>query len=216
MRRRIAFALVVPALVVGLVAPGQAAEQGGPAREVRLTLTNLTPGQAFSAPLFAVGTKPHIFLLGRKASFEVALIAEEGDNSALAAKLEARGVREVIALTDPVMPGQSVSVDVMVKPGESLSVETMLVQTNDGFVGVSHLPLDAIHEGSLYLRTFDAGTERNNEMAAFIPGPPFDGHMRDPQGGVITYHPGIMGIADLDPNVYGWDEPSAMLTLEGL
>jgi len=55
-----------------------------------------------------------------------------------------------------------------------------------------------------YLGAYDAGSGANNEDGAFIPGPaggnPF---VRDPEGSVVTMHPGIEGVGALDPAVYG-------------
>jgi hypothetical protein len=95
-----------------------------------------------------------------------------------------------------------------------LSVVTMLVNTNDAFTGLDSLRLhgDRIVRSR---RAYDAGSERNNELAAFIPGPccgnPF---VRDPEGELIRRHPGITGVGDLDPAVYGWEEPVAKITIE--
>jgi hypothetical protein len=62
---------------------------------------------------------------------------------------------------------------------------------------------------------YDAGSERNNELATHIPGPccnnPF---VRDPEGALIGPHPGIAGVGDLDPAVYSWTGPVAKITVE--
>ena len=45
----------------------------------------------------------------------------------------------------------------------------MLTNTNDGFTGVAGLaPLDLM---TTYVSAYDAGTEVNNELCPFIPGP---------------------------------------------
>ena len=46
----------------------------------------------------------------------------------------------------------------------------MLVQTNDGFAGVDSLWLRGLRTRTYDLRALDAGTEANNEMAAYVPG----------------------------------------------
>ena len=92
----------------------------------------------------------------------------------------------------------------------------MLVQTNDGFVGADSLRLPKKESWSVYLRTYDAGTEKNNELAEYVPGPPFGGSLRDPSHQRIHLHRGILGIGDVDPEIYGWDEPSAKLTITQL
>jgi hypothetical protein len=85
----------------------------------------------------------------------------------------------------------------------------MLVNTNDAFTGLDSL---RVHGKGAVIDAiaYDAGSERNNKLAAFIPGPccnkPF---VRDPEGALIRPHDGITGIGDLDPAVYGWPEPAA-------
>ena len=84
-------------------------------------------------------------------------------------------------------PGESVTVTVRSPRWARLSLATMLVQTNDGFVGVNGLRLKGLSARSFNLRALDAGTEANNEMAAYVPGPPFGGTMRDPTHQRIRY-----------------------------
>jgi hypothetical protein len=38
--------------------------------------------------------------------------------------------------------------------------------------------------------------------------------VRDPEGELIRRHPGITGVGDLDPALYGWEEPVAKITIE--
>jgi hypothetical protein len=96
---------------------------------------------------------------------------------------------------------------------DQLTLLTMLVNTNDAFTGLDSL---SIHGKGAVIETvaYDAGSERNNELAAFIPGPccnnPF---VRDPEGALIRPHDGITGVGDLDPAVYSWPEPAARITV---
>ena len=215
-KRRIVLSILTVALSVSIAAPARAGEAGDGMRTVRITIQNRTEHQIFSPPLIAVGHAPGIFRLEHEASRGIRFIAEIGDNSVLAAALENRsGVTKVIALEEPVLPGESISVTVQVAAGYRLSVATMLVQTNDGFTGVSALPLDSL-VGTVGLRSFDAGSERNNELANYVPGPPFGGMRRAPEGGVIMYHDGIKGVGDLDPETYDWEEPAAGLRITNL
>jgi len=91
---------------------------------------------------------------------------------------------------------------------------TMLVNTNDAFTGLDSRQL--VGQGAvLYKMAYDAGSERNNELKGYIPGPccgnPF---VRDPEGELIRMHPGITGVGELDPAVYGWTGPVAKITIE--
>ena len=185
--------------------------------DYQVTLENLTPAQVFSPPIFVAHTKDqHIFEVGAFASDELRAIAEDGNNGPLASLLAgAPGIFSVEATSAPVPPGQSVTVVVRAPRGARLSLAAMLVQTNDGFTGIDGLRL-GIRDRQRKLDTYDAGTEANNELAAFVPGPPFGGTLRAPTHDAIAHHPGILGVGDVDPNVYNWTDPSARLTVAPL
>jgi hypothetical protein len=90
----------------------------------------------------------------------------------------------------------------------------MLVNTNDAFTGVDSLRLRN-RKVVIHARAYDAGSEKNNQLASHIPGPvggnPF---VRDPEGELIRMHPGIQpGVGDLDPAQHGWDGPVAKITI---
>jgi hypothetical protein len=95
-----------------------------------------------------------------------------------------------------------------------LTILTMLVNTNDAFTGLDAHRLRG-RGGTFVTNAYDAGSERNNELIGFIPGPccgnPF---VRDPEGELIRHHMGIMGVGDLDPDVYGWTDPVARIAIE--
>jgi len=215
-------ALVALALVA-LAAPPPAAGSAGPAGEEeqwKVTITNLTPSgsQPLSPPLFVIHSNGvDVWSVGDIASHVVAAIAEDANNApAESAIAQLPGVMDVFTGEGgPIPPGESRSYVVRTEGiFNRLTVLTMLVNTNDAFTG-----LDSFHvrptAGPLRRMAYDAGSEKNNEMMEFIPGPccgnPF---VRDPEGELIRPHPGILGVGDLDPNVYGWTEPAAMITIE--
>jgi hypothetical protein len=90
----------------------------------------------------------------------------------------------------------------------------MLVNTNDAFTGLDALRLRG-HGATLARMAYDAGSEANNELRGFIPGPccnhPF---VRDPEGQLIRPHPGITGAGELDPALYDWQDPVARFTIQ--
>ncbi len=204
----------------------------------KITLTNLTMGvpgmggQIFSPPIFAAhpaGAK--IYEVGKEANAAIVALAENGDSSGLAAIAAAAGAN-VVALTPPegfVVPSTPDSpgtVTVMLEANamnSALSFATMLVSTNDAFIGVADLPLyDDMGmpiTTSLPLTSYDAGSEQNTERASDIPGPvgvddPEDLNNRVPtEGGVITPHPGIQLVGDVTA-AFAWTEPTATLTIE--
>ena len=198
-----------------------------------ITLTNLTTGepgmggQIFSPPIFAAhlaGFK--IYTVGEKAEPPLVDLAENGDTSALAAIAAAGGANSVVG-DDLVFPGTSVTVMVSADAMNSaLSFATMLVSTNDAFIGVTDIPLyDEMGmpiKTTIDLTAYDAGSEQNTERGTDIPGPvglppdedPEGSNNRVPtEGGEITPHPGIMGVGDVLPS-FAWKEPTAMLTIE--
>ena len=109
-----------------------------------------------------------------------------------------------------------------------LSVATMLICTNDGFTGVSRLPLP-VRTGeaiSIYAPAYDAGTEINTEDFSDLvpPCPALTGVSSDDsgsgasnpelaEGGVVRYHRGVDGIADLIPAIHDWHRAAAKITV---
>ena len=180
-----------------------------------VTLENLTDGQIFSPPIFITHKRGYqLFYLRGRTSEELRLIAETGNNGPAAESANAsRKVFDVEALSVPLLPGESLTVTIQARKNSNLSLASMLVQTNDGFVGANSLRLPRENTRDFYLRTYDAGTEKNNELADYVPGPPFGGTLRDPSYQRIRLHRGILGIGDVDPAIYGWDEPTAKLTI---
>jgi hypothetical protein len=228
-KRFLLFALVAIAtagLLTGSAMGDHDDDQGGTKRW-QVTIENLTPAgpgapgsQPLSPPLFVVHSgRADVWSVGEIASHPVAAIAEDANNGPAESALgQLRGVRDVFTGAGGPIPSGA-SRMFMVETGgkfSRLSVVTMLVNTNDAFTGLDSLRL----RGDRIVRSriaYDAGSEQNNELAAFIPGPccgnPF---VRDPEGELIRRHPGITGFADLDPAVYGWEGPVAKITIERL
>jgi Spondin_N len=217
--KRFLFGLTVLVLSVVIAAPAGAAPRGGGARGWLVTVENLTPAgsQPLSPPLVVVHS-PHadVWSVGTIASHGVAAIAEDANNAPLEEALpQLRGVEAVFTVPGgPIPPGEARSFGVETRAQfDRLTLLTMLVNTNDAFTGLDSL---RIHGQSAVVETmaYDAGSERNNELAAFIPGPccnnPF---VRDPEGALIRPHDGITGVGDLDPAVYDWPEPAARITI---
>lgn len=96
-------------------------------------------------------------------------LAEDGDASALATVPESGGAFDTpdgASAPGPIFPGGSYTFTVEAAPGDQLSFATMLVQSNDLFVGVEDLALfdgDTPIDGSITaeLGLYDAGTEVN-------------------------------------------------------
>ena len=222
MKRFIVLATVA-VVAVGLVTASAAADDGG-GKAWQVTIENLTPAvpgapgsQPLSPPLFVVHSmKADVWSVGQMASHPVAAIAEDANNAPAESGLsDLKGVRDAFTGAGGAIPsGTSRTYTVETRGNHNrLSLVTMLVNTNDAFTGLDSYRLRG--RGAVLTRmAYDAGSERNNELAAFIPGPccghPF---VRDPEGALIRMHPGIRGVGDLDPAVYGWDGPVAKITI---
>lgn len=218
--RRMAMTAVAVA-AASLLLPAVAAAQPGITYQV--TITNLTPGQPITPPVVAThGIGFHIFVPGTEAPEPLAILAEEGNPAPLAAALEAIGVVHDVAVGDgPLLPGDSTTVEVEAR-GKAvfLSAVGMLATTNDAFFGLDSFFLP----GHPWLRhtdapAYDAGSEENNELCDFIPGPPCESaeaRATDGAEGVITVHNGIHGVGDLLPEVWSWHNPVVRIDVQRL
>ena len=194
------------------------------ARTYEITVTNLTRGQVLSPP-FVVEHTPEmtpLWQLGQPASDGLAAIAEDADVSILTAALDgADGVVSISNGSGPIPPGMTGTITIEVRGKRTLvSLAAMLVQTNDAFMGAQALELPRSRGESRAVVTtvpaYDAGSEANNELGDFIPGPPFgNGGVRDTAGaeGFVHVHAGVHGIGDLAAEIYDWRNPTAEIRI---
>jgi hypothetical protein len=208
--RRIVLGVVLALLATVFLIPSAGGTTAKKNRSWQVRITNLTPAgsQPLSPPLLVVHSRrADVWSLGQIATHPVAAIAEDANNTP--AEMALTGFPGVLSVETgaggPIPPGASGTYTVDAGGRfNRLTVLTMLVNTNDAFTG-----LDSAHlRGRGFTRStnaYDAGSERNNELIAFIPGPccnhPF---VRDPEGALIRMHEGITGRGDLNPAVYGW------------
>lgn len=208
-KRTITHALVAAALV----GTGGVAQ----ATDFEVTVTNITAGVYFT-PLIASAHPANVamFELATEASPELQAIAEGGDVSSMAALLESVGA-SVATGGGLLAPGQSETLVVSTSDENTrLSLSSMLLPTNDGFLGLNSIVLPASAGVTEYhfSRAYDAGTEANDELVgsgapgeAGFPAPPpvvasglgTGGHgVPATVEGFITVHRGVLG--DLDPD----------------
>jgi len=206
----------------GATAPGLDGLPDGMAT-YQVTIENLTPAtadgasQPFSPPILATHDRlVHVFRPGTYASTELAQVAEDAQGAALVAQLEASDhVQQVVQGGGVILPGASMSFEIRtVGSADRLSAVFMLVNTNDGFGGLDAMRLPPRGATEYLVRAWDAGSERNTELASDIPGPCCGSHgVRVPTHERILPHRGILGVGDLDPAVYGWRGPVARVTV---
>lgn len=193
----------------------------------QVTVTNLTRGQSFTPILVASHKKGlTLFTLGEPASSQLQTLAETGDTGPLANLLSASpDVKDVTTSSGLTNPGQTVTL--VVKTGgdfDHISVAAMLIPTNDGFFAVNG---SAGPKGdktlTIYSPAYDAGTERNDESCASIPGPFFSecagpgasGHPV-PGEGYVFIHAGIHGVGSFRPADRDWRNPVAKISIRRL
>jgi hypothetical protein len=180
---------------------------------VRVRITNVSK-QIISPPLVLTHSwKARVFIPGNPASTELSVLAEDGDPSALAALLgESDEVLDVAVADGPLLPGATMIFD-LERRGRfnRVSAVGMLVTTNDAFFGLdNYLVGDDPQNQRMSVPAWDAGTEFNNELCGFIPGPPCGNPLvRDTDGaeGFVHTHPGINGGGDLSPADWNWQNP---------
>ena len=209
--------------------------QEGPQFEV--TITNLTRGQRFTPILMATHQDGfNLFRLGQPAMPQLKTLAEEGNNGPMVALLSGMTdlVKEVASSPAPppldrlTGPGQSITL--RIHGGgrfNHISIAAMLIPTNDAFFAVDAVPLPRGNDiVTVYAPAYDAGTEKNDEMCASIPGPGFPecvtpsnpsgdgGGAQNNQGeGFVHIHAGIHGIGNFMAANRDWRNPVAKIVI---
>lgn len=223
-------------IALTLLVPELAGADGG--RTYKVTITNLTAGQPFSPPVLVTHSKrTDIFTVGEPASDGILAIAENGDNSLLLATLaDDPNVHQVVEGSAPLVPANdpgdtgfesSMTFEITARGrARYLSFANMLICTNDGFTGLDSVRLPS-RSTTVYSPGYDARTETNTEDFADIV-PPCQGLIGvssdDPgtgtsnpllvEYGVVIPHAGIVGGADLLPQVHNWGDPVAKIEIE--
>ncbi len=219
-------ALAGLAVLLALLAGGLLSADGhGDEMIVEMSITNLTRGQIMS-PVFVArhdqGAGP-LYALGEAASEDLAKMAEDADASGLLAAWnpeENGNVSEAMVATlddGAIPPGATVDLEFRVNDGKSLiSFASMLVSTNDAFIGASGL--DVSKSGTIYLTAYDSGSEANSENCEYVPGPPCGNHVEDDAEaeGFVHVHAGIHGGegSGLNPATHDWRNPVARLVIK--
>lgn len=214
------------------VEPGSAAPPPPTIATFQVTISNLTNGQPMSpAAVIAHQTGFQVFEIGAPASVALEVLAEGGNNTDLLALAE----DDVSVLTTasgagPIPPGQSEVISFEIQErfisNTNFSVSTMLVNTNDAITGVNTISMEGLEVGDSLTRrgvAYDAGTEADDEMAIYIPGPAGGGEGfnadRDDQVNAVTMHTGVVtahdGLATSALNgQHKFDNPTIQVRIE--
>ena len=224
--KRIIAPSVIAALLVGAVMIRPLSGQAGPRYAV--TVTNMTRAQSFTPILVATHTPAvRLFVPGTAASPELRDLAEEGNIGPFTTLLRGmrREVFDVVSTAGLLTPGVTVGIEVAGNDSfDRISIAAMLIPTNDGFFGVTGVLLPKGNDVlTIDAPVYDAGTERNDERCASIPGPNF-AECRGPGGGArvgggegaVTVHNGIHGVGDLLASERDWRNPVARIVIRRL
>lgn len=220
-----AYRAVSAAAVSALSVLGSGPVFGDAPQAFKVTITNITRDQQFT-PILVATHRPRVrlFTLGQPASAELQTLAEEGNTAPLANLLRnTPGVQEVVTGSGLLGPGQSTMLTVGAGGDHPrFSVAAMLIPTNDAFFALNGVEGPNGNESlTLFAPAYDAGSERNDELCASIPGPSFvecggPGGAGAPAGGeegFVHIHAGIHGIGDLDAAERDWRNPVAQITI---
>ncbi|MCG8426658.1 MAG: spondin domain-containing protein [Chromatiales bacterium] len=210
------------------------------AREITVEITNISNAIYFTPLLVAAHDRDtHLFQLGQPASDALRLMAEEGDNSELVQQIETvEGVFDANPAGGLLEPGASATAELELdgKRTSRLSITAMLLPTNDGFVGLDSFRIprrSGTH--TVFLRSYDAGTEANDELITGSGAPGVPGIPADPGGNSGTGGTGLAGpdvndtvhvhrnnVGDLDPTggpsdldagIHRWSDPIARVVI---
>jgi len=184
-----------------------------------VTIFNITKSQNFTPILLATHhSSVSLFTPGLVASSQLEILAEGGATMPLQDLLDGNpDVLETVTTDGLLLPGQSVTVEIQADVHfNRLSITSMLIPTNDTFVGLRSMKLLPLRSTMFTLTAYDAGTELNDELCANIPGPDCGGEGDNTVGGegFIFTSNGISGIGDLEPDVFDWRNPVARVRVK--
>lgn len=209
------------------------------AAEIDVKITNLTQGIYFT-PLLITAHSDDLYLYkpGMAASTDLQKVAEGGDISGFTDTLSSTSADSIANPAEGLLaPGASVETMLTTMDDNThLSVVSMLLPTNDGFVGLDswEIPTE-VGTYTIYLNGYDAGTEANDEIINGGGMPGAAGIPVDPSGNngtgatgvtmseetqVVHIHRGNLGDddiaggkSDLDNKIHRWLNPVAKVTV---
>jgi hypothetical protein len=191
----------------------------GESHRYAVTVTNITRGQIL-APVAVISHNNgyKLFSLGKPASSELAVLAEEGSATALLnSAMNMPSVFRTAVSKGAVMPGASQTIEIEASGKfPEISVASMLVSSNDGFMSVRGLRAPRQGMVTVEADAYDAGSEANSENCAFVPGPPCGSHVHDqsPAEGYVHIHAGIHGIGGLNAAMHDWRGAVAQIVVK--
>jgi len=189
-----------------------------------ISVTNLTQAQPMSPIAVMLHNEGDFWQVGTSASNALEKLAESGDNSELLDNniiLVGKSGAGIL----PAGMSETIMLDIQDNIPAKLSLATMLVNTNDAFTGINALAIEnlAVNESiSVFTSSYDAGTEKNSELMATIPGPAAGGEgfnsARDDvdfvamHAGIVSQDDGLM--QSVLTQAHRFDNPSLKVTIK--
>lgn len=203
------YRLLLVAASVGLLAGCPSSDDDDKTKSYRYTVNvaNQTANQPMSPLAVLVHNSDYqLFEVGQSASVELEYLAEGGSNAELIALAGSNDdIDQGISGNGLLLPGNSDEVTITLDPSDYgyLSVASMLVNTNDAFIGETGLSLKTLSVGESFemnMNVWDSGTELNDELAATIPGPVGGGEgfnaTRNDSNDAVSFHAGVISQDD--------------------
>jgi len=199
--------------------------------DLEISITNATRSIYFTPILIAAhsDSSSRLFEVGSPASGELKAMAEGGDISGLATSVTNTGGSTSENPAGGILnPGLTATTTMTTTNETHLSVGAMLLPTNDGFVGLDSWEIPTTPGSyTVMLKSYDAGTEANDELATSMPNPPFitfgsggTGVETEIHNDTVHIHPGNVGdndssggLSDLDNTNHRWLNPVALMTV---
>lgn len=206
------------ALVSSLLLSSSASFASDDYKVFHVTVTNTTANHILTPPaVIAHNHAYHAFSIGMPSSAELATLAETGNPGPLVTSAaEDANVMATAAGAGPVLPGASITIEIIAPKKSRFSVLSMLATTNDAFAAATGIkaPKKGRHAHAKSM-TMDAGSELNNESCDYIPGPPCNNGVNGNMAGegFVTVHTGVYGKADLDATVLDWRGTNMMIRI---
>ncbi len=137
------------------------------AQDLSITITNITHGMDFTPVLVAAhDANGNLFDVGQPAGASLQAMAEGGALTLLQTDLDA--ITATYTSSAPLLAGASTTLTLNTdnSPANTkLSVVSMMLPTNDAFIGLDAIDIPAAAGTyTYYLNGYDAGTEANNEL----------------------------------------------------
>lgn len=200
-------------LSVAVVVPAHADNN----RTYQVTIVNASVSHILTPAFIAThNNKYQLFQIGAAAGNSLAVQAETGDPSLVAADASSSGNVSSITTGGLIPPATSETFVITASKKDRLTYSAMLAGSNDAFVALNGVALPKkMATYSAYV--YDAGSEQNNEDCDFIPGPPCGNGINKRTAtneGFVTIHNGVHGVGDLLPADSDWRGPLAIIKIE--